>query len=293
MKLTLDDIADLRAYEREREGFRQHVIALKKRRRVHVGPFVTLVFENRQTLWLRQGERALAADVAAAGDRVLLGTDHRLRLYDRAGQELAVREVPTAAWGVVMVPDRPLAVVAHGDGSIRWYSLRDDLPLAEIAGLFVHRDGRRWVAWTADGFFAHGDFGGEALVGFQQNGTRKAPTCRGALDKNAEPAIAGLFALGRRDIVGGELAIARGLRFPECPGSLGAAKLLLLRRCEGRGVPLVGVDRVLAPVASFERRQPRRHAVGRSHNRRPGAVQRGGARDALPVRLRADAGRPA
>jgi DNA-binding beta-propeller fold protein YncE len=131
---------------------------------------------NRQTLWLRQGERALAADVAAAGDRVLLGTDHRLRLYDRAGQELAVREVPTAAWGVVIVPDRPLAVVAHGDGSIRWYSLRDDLPLAEIAGLFVHRDGRRWVAWTADGFFAHGDFGGEALVGFQQNGTRKAPT---------------------------------------------------------------------------------------------------------------------
>ncbi len=40
-KLTLDDISDLRAYERERAEFRAHVIALKKRRRVHVGPVVT------------------------------------------------------------------------------------------------------------------------------------------------------------------------------------------------------------------------------------------------------------
>ena len=37
-KLTLDDIADLRAYEREREEFRPRIIALKKRRRVSVGP---------------------------------------------------------------------------------------------------------------------------------------------------------------------------------------------------------------------------------------------------------------
>jgi hypothetical protein len=131
---------------------------------------------NGQTLWLRSGERALAADVSSGGELVILGTDHRIRLYGADGEELAVREVPTATWGVVLVPDRPLAVVAHGDGSIRWYSLREDLPLEELAGLFVHRDGRRWVAWTADGFFAHSDFGGEALVGYQQNGTREAPT---------------------------------------------------------------------------------------------------------------------
>ena len=34
-KLTLEDIADLRAYEREREEFRNRIIALKKRRRIH------------------------------------------------------------------------------------------------------------------------------------------------------------------------------------------------------------------------------------------------------------------
>ena len=35
-KLVLDDIADLRAYERERDEFRARIIALKKRRRVGV-----------------------------------------------------------------------------------------------------------------------------------------------------------------------------------------------------------------------------------------------------------------
>jgi hypothetical protein len=57
-KLTLDDIADLRAYEREREEFRAHVIALKKRRRVGVGPVVTLVFENRDTIRFQIQEMA-------------------------------------------------------------------------------------------------------------------------------------------------------------------------------------------------------------------------------------------
>ncbi|MET0728555.1 MAG: DUF3501 family protein [Acidimicrobiales bacterium] len=57
-KLTLTDIADLRAYERERTGFRSRVIALKKRRRVHVGPIITLVFENRDTIRFQIQEMA-------------------------------------------------------------------------------------------------------------------------------------------------------------------------------------------------------------------------------------------
>lgn len=59
-KLTLDDIADLRAYEREREDFRDRVIALKKQRRVSVGPVVTLVFENRDTVRFQIQEMARA-----------------------------------------------------------------------------------------------------------------------------------------------------------------------------------------------------------------------------------------
>lgn len=50
VELKLDDIADIRAYERERDEFRAHIIALKKKRRIHVGAFQTLLFENRDTI---------------------------------------------------------------------------------------------------------------------------------------------------------------------------------------------------------------------------------------------------
>ena len=59
-KLTLDDIADLRAYERERDDFRRSIIALKRRRRVGLGDFVTLLFENSRTVRFQIQEMARA-----------------------------------------------------------------------------------------------------------------------------------------------------------------------------------------------------------------------------------------
>ena len=59
-KLSLGDIVDLRVYERERDEFRTRVIELKRRRRVHVGPVVTLVFENRETIRFQIQEMARA-----------------------------------------------------------------------------------------------------------------------------------------------------------------------------------------------------------------------------------------
>lgn len=49
-KLTLADIADVRAYEREREALRARVIDLKSRRRISLGHIVTVTFENRDTM---------------------------------------------------------------------------------------------------------------------------------------------------------------------------------------------------------------------------------------------------
>jgi Protein of unknown function (DUF3501) len=59
-KLTIDDIADLRAYERGRDEFRQQIIELKKIRRISIGPVVTLVFENRDTMLFQIQEMARA-----------------------------------------------------------------------------------------------------------------------------------------------------------------------------------------------------------------------------------------
>lgn len=48
--LTLADLIPIDEYERQREAFRARIIALKQRRRISVGPLITLVFENRETL---------------------------------------------------------------------------------------------------------------------------------------------------------------------------------------------------------------------------------------------------
>lgn len=71
-KLTLDDIADLRAYERERPDFLRDVIAVKKHRRVSVGPIITFVFENAATVRFQIQEMArvekLMSDEAIAAE---------------------------------------------------------------------------------------------------------------------------------------------------------------------------------------------------------------------------------
>jgi uncharacterized protein DUF3501 len=59
-KLTVDDILDGRAYERERAEIRASVIALKKRRRVALGELVSVVFENTETMRWQVMEMARA-----------------------------------------------------------------------------------------------------------------------------------------------------------------------------------------------------------------------------------------
>jgi hypothetical protein len=59
-KLTVDDILDGRAYERERAEIRASVIALKKRRRVALGEHISLVFENTETMRWQVMEMARA-----------------------------------------------------------------------------------------------------------------------------------------------------------------------------------------------------------------------------------------
>ena len=60
MKLALNDIVDLRAYERERPELQRRVYALKRKRRVHIGPVVTLLFENSDTIRFQIQEMARA-----------------------------------------------------------------------------------------------------------------------------------------------------------------------------------------------------------------------------------------
>jgi len=59
-KLTVDDIVDMRAYERERDDLRRRIIDVKRIRRVALGPIMTMVFENTVTMRWQVQEMARA-----------------------------------------------------------------------------------------------------------------------------------------------------------------------------------------------------------------------------------------
>jgi Protein of unknown function (DUF3501) len=63
-RLRLEDIADLRAYERERPDLQREVFEAKRLRRVGVGPIMSLVFENALTVRYQVQEMARVEKLA-------------------------------------------------------------------------------------------------------------------------------------------------------------------------------------------------------------------------------------
>ncbi len=75
--LTPEDIRNLHEYELERPDFRNRVIERKRRRRVALGPLMTLVFENRDTVRF-QIQEMLRVERIVQPDKVL----HEIETYN-------------------------------------------------------------------------------------------------------------------------------------------------------------------------------------------------------------------
>src|ERR1700735_5188443 len=55
-KITPTDLIPYKDYAAQRSGLRKNLIAVKKNRRLEVGPFATFYFENYDTMWLQVQE---------------------------------------------------------------------------------------------------------------------------------------------------------------------------------------------------------------------------------------------
>lgn len=77
-RLVLGDVLDLRAYERVRDDYRREVMALKRRRRVALGPIMTAVFECFDTVRFQVQEMARAERIATDE-----GVQAELDVYNR------------------------------------------------------------------------------------------------------------------------------------------------------------------------------------------------------------------
>lgn len=84
-KLELSDILDLRAYERIRDERRVEIIEIKRRRRVHLGTVVTLMFENRATMQ-SQIHEMMRAEKVVSDDQILEELHAYNPLIPEAGQ---------------------------------------------------------------------------------------------------------------------------------------------------------------------------------------------------------------
>jgi Protein of unknown function (DUF3501) len=97
-KVVLSEILDIAQYEKARDAFRRRVIGLKKKRRLPVGPMVTFVFENHDTV-LFQIQEMMRAERIVNDDAI----QHEIDTYNQllpGANELAATmliELPNAA----------------------------------------------------------------------------------------------------------------------------------------------------------------------------------------------------
>ncbi len=59
-KIHIEDVLDLTAYEKQRKEYRPKIMAIKEKRRIHVGPKATYLFENFDTMWYQVQEMTRA-----------------------------------------------------------------------------------------------------------------------------------------------------------------------------------------------------------------------------------------
>ncbi len=94
---------------------------------------------------------------------VVWGSNMWLRAYQRNNTLQWRQAAATPVRAVEQSRNGRWVVALYGDGVLRWHR-RDNG--REVLALFIHADGRRWVAWTPEGFYDASDKDGEALLGF-------------------------------------------------------------------------------------------------------------------------------
>lgn len=104
------------------------------------------------------------------------GTQWRLHLVDERGAPMPGWEqpafLPAPAWHVAISEDARWIVAALGDGTLQWYPVGRAAPRLSA---FVHANGRDWVAWRPDGFYAS-SARGDAYIGWLVNrGATRSP----------------------------------------------------------------------------------------------------------------------
>jgi WD40 repeat protein len=113
--------------------------------------------------WLDDFSRSLA--ISPDKNSFLLGSKLFLYLFGRGGNEIWKIRVTGEAFDVNISPDGRVALAALGDGTVRWYRMKDG---KELLAFFPHADKKRWILWTPSGYYDASP-GAEELIGWHVN----------------------------------------------------------------------------------------------------------------------------
>jgi WD40 repeat protein len=121
---------------------------------------------NGRALRLSANEKSRSIAVSPGKDGFLLGADWSLWFFDQDGHKKWQNPVPGAVWSVNITRDGRFCVAAFADGTIRWYQVVDG---KEILAFFPHKDRKRWVMWTPEGYFDMSGPDAADLIGYHIN----------------------------------------------------------------------------------------------------------------------------
>ena len=116
-------------------------------------------------LLLKEAVDTFSLAIDPTGEGFVLGMREILAAYDRSGKQRWATHSPMAASAVNISADGRLVVTANTDGTIRWYRYSDG---RELLALYPFEDGKRWISWTPNGFYA-ASAGAEHALGWHIN----------------------------------------------------------------------------------------------------------------------------
>ena len=123
---------------------------------------------NGKTLTLHENELSRALAIAPDDRSFLIGASWSLNLFDRMGNRLWRVPAPDTTWAVNVTGDGKTALAAFADGTIRWYRMEDG---QELLAFYPCADRKRWVNWTASGYY-NASPGAEEFIGWHLNNGR-------------------------------------------------------------------------------------------------------------------------
>jgi len=123
---------------------------------------------NGKNLKLSKNEMIFSLAISPDGNSFLLGTEWNLFRFNRSGKRIWKKPVRSTACAVNISKDSQTAVVASGDGTIRWFRMKDG---KEILAFFPHADRKRWIAWTPEGYYMSSPYGDD-LIGWHINNSK-------------------------------------------------------------------------------------------------------------------------